>query len=59
MHCCIDQDDDGNTPLHLAIRKRRDRVTELLVNLPQVDIHIGDKRDFDMIQLTCYENNTQ
>ena len=38
---------------------RKDRVMELLVKLPQVDIHIGNKRDFDMIQLACYEDNTR
>ena len=29
----------------------------MLVAAPQVNIHIGNKGDFDMIQLCCYENN--
>ncbi|KAK7093788.1 E3 ubiquitin-protein ligase MIB2-like isoform X1 [Littorina saxatilis] len=53
------KDDRGNTPLHLAIEGKRDNMVETLVALPQVDIHIGNRRDFNMIQLCCFDNNPQ
>ncbi|KAK7093789.1 E3 ubiquitin-protein ligase MIB2-like [Littorina saxatilis] len=49
-------DDEMNTPLHLAIEMRRHQIMEVLVALPQVDIHIPNKRGFDMIQLCSYRD---
>ncbi|KAK7093787.1 E3 ubiquitin-protein ligase MIB2-like [Littorina saxatilis] len=53
------KDDHGDTPLHLAIEAKRDHMVETLVGFPQVDIHIGNHRDVDMIQLCCYKNYPQ
>ncbi|KAK7473302.1 hypothetical protein BaRGS_00035434 [Batillaria attramentaria] len=51
------KDQFGDTPLHMAIERKKDAAMEALVSLPEVDLDIGDKRDFSAMQLTCYHNN--
>ncbi|XP_076451719.1 E3 ubiquitin-protein ligase MIB2-like isoform X2 [Babylonia areolata] len=52
-------DCDRHTPLYMAIKARRDEVTEVLAAAPQVNIHLRSQRGFDMIQLAAFENNSR
>nr|KAG5689269.1 hypothetical protein BaRGS_005277 [Batillaria attramentaria] len=48
-----------DTPLHIAIEQRKDKALEALVSLPEVNINIGNTRDFDAIQLASLMDNTR
>ncbi|KAL8587298.1 hypothetical protein ACOMHN_045545 [Nucella lapillus] len=53
------KDDNDYTPLQLAIMMHRHNVMEVLVQAPQVNIHIRDDRDSDTIQTAVMCNNTR
>ena len=39
------QDDDGNTPLHLAVERRMSKVVTMLLKNPLIDVDIKNKED--------------
>ncbi|XP_071944973.1 E3 ubiquitin-protein ligase MIB2-like [Antedon mediterranea] len=53
------QDADGDTPLHVAINKNQDKVIEVMLKSPKVDISVSNGRGFNTLQYAALRGCTK
>ena len=53
------QDKYGDTPLHDAISRQNTGMVDLLLQLPNVDVRLVNKKGYTPLQLACRVKNTE